>query len=151
MLAGTVTASAEMGGMAELPYRGDGHVMLNADDLEWGDIASMAAPAQMAVIEGNLSEEEPFTFRLKLPDGYIIRPHIHPEYERVTVLSGALHFAHGEEFDYGKTHKLETGGLAIMAPGEPMYGYAEGEVIMQLHGTGPWGIEYINPEDDPRN
>jgi hypothetical protein len=24
-------------------------------------------------------------------------------------------------------------------------------VIVQLHGTGPWGITYINPSDDPRN
>lgn len=38
-----------------------------------------------------------------------------------------------------------------MAPGEPMFGYTEGETIIQLHGTGPWGIEYLNPEDDPRN
>lgn len=22
--------------------------------------------------------------------------------------------------------------------------------VIQLHGNGPWGIEYLNPEDDPR-
>lgn len=132
------------------PYRGDGHMMLNTDDLDWTDVASMAPPAQMAVIEGQLSEEEPFTFRLKLPAGYEIRPHIHPAYERVTVLSGALHFAHGEEFDREKTHELRQGGVAIMAPGEPMFGYTEEDTVIQLHGTGPWGIQYINPEDDPR-
>ena len=135
-----------------LPYRGEGkHLMLNDCCLEWGDIASMAAPAQIAVIEGDLSKPEPFTFRLKLPDGYEIRPHVHPAYERVTVLSGTLHFAHGKDFDKSKTMALRTGGVAIMPPGDPMFGYAEGEVIMQLHGTGPWGIEYIDPADDPRN
>ncbi len=138
-------------GMAELPYHGEGHIMLNADDLDWGPIGSMAPPAQMAIVEGDLSEETPFTFRLKLPDGYEILPHIHPAYERVTVISGTLHFAHGEEFDREETMALKPGGVAIMPPGDPMFGYAEGEVIMQLHGTGPWGIEYINPEDDPRN
>jgi hypothetical protein len=27
----------------------------------------------------------------------------------------------------------------------------EGHMMITPHGTGPWGIEYINPEDDPRN
>ncbi len=137
--------------MAEMPYRGDGHIMLNPNDLEWGPIASMAAPAQIAVIEGDLSAEEPFTFRLHLPAGYRVDPHIHPEYERVTVISGTLHFAHGREFDPDATHELQTGGVAIMAPGDPMFGYTEEDTVIQVHGTGPWGIEYINPEDDPRN
>lgn len=136
---------------SDLPYRGQGHVMLTPDALEWGDIASMAPPAQIAVIEGDLSAEEPFTFRLLLPDGYEVLPHIHPEYERVTVISGTFHFAHGEEFDRDATMALPQGGVAIMAPGEPMFGYAGGETVIQLHGTGPWGIDYIRDEDDPRS
>jgi hypothetical protein len=37
-----------------------------------------------------------------------------------------------------------------MAPGEPMFGFTEEETVIQLHGTGPWGIKYVNPQDDPR-
>ncbi|MDQ2068354.1 cupin domain-containing protein [Natronospira bacteriovora] len=136
---------------AEDRYRGDGHMMITPDKLHWGPVASMGQGAEIAFIEGDVSQEEPFTFRLRLADGYRILPHVHPAYERVTVLSGTLHFAHGEEFDKDATRKLPPGSVAIMPPGDPMFGYAEGEVIMQLHGTGPWGIEYINPEDDPRN
>ena len=77
-------------------------------------------------------------------------PHTHPAYERVTVLKGTLHCAHGDEFDETKTRALEAGGVAIMPPGVPIFGYTEEETIIQLHGTGPWGIEYVNPEDDPR-
>ncbi|MCC5846621.1 MAG: cupin domain-containing protein [Verrucomicrobia bacterium] len=135
-----------------LPYRGEGgHIMINAEDLEWGDVASMAPPAKIAVIEGDLSQEEPFTFRLKLPAGYIVAPHVHPAYERVTVIQGVFHFSHGKEFDREKTMALRVGGVAIMPPGDPMFGYTEEETIIQLHGTGPWGIEYLNSEDDPRN
>jgi hypothetical protein len=97
------------------------------------------------------SEEKPFTFRLKLPANYRIDPHVHPAYERVTVLSGTLHFAHGEAFDRAKTTALPAGGVAIMPPGAPMFGYTEEETIIQLHGEGPWGIKYLNPEHDPRN
>lgn len=127
------------------------HVMITPDELEWGPVASMGEGAEIAFMEGDISQEEPFTFRLRLEDGYEILPHVHPEYERVTVLSGTLHFAHGEVFDRAATRTLPPGSLAIMPPGDPMFGYAEGEVIIQLHGTGPWGIEYLNPEDDPRN
>ncbi len=132
-------------------YRGDGHMMITPDELEWGPVASMGQGAEIAVIEGDLSASEPFTFRLRMEDGYRILPHVHPAYERLTVLQGTLHFAHGREFDKDATMTLPVGSVAIMPPGDPMFGYAEGETIIQLHGTGPWGIEYINPEDDPRN
>ncbi len=40
---------------SEMPYHGDGHIMLNVSDLRWGPIASMAPGAEIAVIEGDLS------------------------------------------------------------------------------------------------
>lgn len=138
-------------GASELPYHGEGHLFVDPSELDWKPVGSMAGDARMAVIEGDLSEEEAFTFRLRLPADYRVEPHTHPAYERVTVLSGTFHFAHGEEFDRAGTQALPVGGFAVMAPGEPMYGYTEEETVIQLHGTGPWGIEYINPEDDPRN
>ena len=136
---------------ADEVYRGDGHMMMTPDKMSWGPVGSMGQGAEIAFIEGDISTAEPFTFRLRLEDGYRILPHIHPAYERVTVLQGTLHFAHGKEFNKKKTRALPVGSVAIMPPGDPMFGYAEGETIIQLHGTGPWGIEYINPEDDPRN
>lgn len=132
-------------------YQGDGHVMGVAEDLSWGPVGSMGEGAEIAIIEGKLSEAEPFTLRIRLEDGYEIKPHVHPAYERVTVLSGTLHFAHGEDYDPEATRELPVGGYAIMSPGDPMFGYAEGETVFQLHGTGPWGIDYIDPADDPRN
>lgn len=149
--AAALAAVMSLGTASGEPYRGHGHLLMTADELQWGDIASMEAPARIAIIEGDLSREEPFTFRLDLPAGYRIKPHVHPAYERVTVISGELHFAHGEVFDQGATTALPAGGVAIMAPGEPMFGYTEVDTVIQLHGTGPWGIEYINPDDDPRN
>ena len=135
---------------AELPYDGEGHVMITADELEWGPVASMGEGAEITVMEGDPSSVEPFTMRIRMEDGYEIMPHVHPEYERGTILQGTLHFAHGEEFDRDATRALPEGSFFVMAPGDPMFGYAEGEVILQLHGTGPWGIEYINPGHDPR-
>ena len=145
-LMATMIASAGEG-----VYRGETHMMMTPDELDWGPVASMGEGAEIAVIEGDISKEEPFTFRIRMEDGYRILPHVHPAYERVTVLQGTLHFAHGKEFDRGETRTLPVGSVAIMPPGDPMFGYAEGETVIQLHGTGPWGIEYLDPEDDPRN
>lgn len=126
-------------------------MMTTPDQLVWGPVGSMGEGAEIAFIEGDIAEQEPFTFRLRLRDGYQILPHVHPAYERVTVLKGTLHFAHGEIYDADKTKALTVGSVAIMPPGDAMFGYAEGETIIQLHGTGPWGINYIDPADDPRN
>lgn len=148
MLAALATAPALL---AHSPYHGEGHVMMTPDQLSWGPVASMAEGAEIAVLEGDLSQAVPFTFRLRLPAGFRLAPHIHPAYERVTVLSGTFHFAHGRTFDRDATTPLTQGSFAVMAPGDPMFGFAEEETIIQLHGTGPWGIEYIDPADDPRN
>lgn len=136
---------------ADERYRGGGHMMVTPDELVWGPVGSMGEGAEIAFIEGDIAAEEPFTFRIRMQDGYQIRPHVHPAYERVTVLQGTLHFAHGETYDASATQKLPVGSVAIMPSGAPMFGYAEGVTVIQLHGTGPWGIEYINPDDDPRN
>jgi hypothetical protein len=136
--------------LAETPYQGEGHVLTTPSDLDWQPVPSMAPGAEMAVLEGDLSKEKPFTVRIKLPADYTLAPHIHPEYERVTVLSGTFYFARGEQFDRSKAKALPEGSLAIMSPGDPMFGYTEEEVVIQLHGTGPWGIEYLDSKDDPR-
>jgi anti-sigma factor ChrR (cupin superfamily) len=39
-----------------------------------------------------------FTIRLKMPDGYKVAPHTHPNRENVTVLSGTLKVGMGDQF-----------------------------------------------------
>lgn len=38
----------------------------------------------------------------------------------------------------------------IMQPKTPHFGWTTAETVVQLHGTGPWGVIYVNPDDDPR-
>jgi hypothetical protein len=37
-----------------------------------------------------------------------------------------------------------------MPKGMRHYAAAKGETIIQVHGTGPFDITYVNPADDPR-
>lgn len=135
---------------AQAQQTGHAHMMTSPDQLKWADAPSVGPGARIAVIEGPLDQPVPFTFRLKLPANMKVAPHVHPAAERVTVLSGTFHFAHGETYDTSRTMALGPGSVAIMPAGAPMFGYTKEETVIQLHGTGPWGIRYLDPADDPR-
>ena len=126
------------------------HMMVAADALTWAAVPSLPAGAQIAVIEGPMNEAVPFTVRLKFPDNYRIPAHWHPAVERVTVLSGTFNMGSGDTFDSSKTHPVTVGGMTIMPAKSSHFVWTTGETVVQLHGTGPWGITYVNPSDDPR-
>jgi len=135
---------------AQLPYTGEGPILVAPNQLTWTDAPAVAPGAKIAVIEGPLNKAVPFTFQLALPANAKIAPHTHPAYERVTVLSGTFYFASGDTYDPAKTRALGPGSVAIMPPGTPMFGFTKEETVIQLHGVGPWGLSYLNPADDPR-
>lgn len=128
-----------------------GHLVVTPDQLEWGPVGSMPPGATAAVLEGDPSKAEDFTMRIRFPANYVIPVHTHPAVERVTVLEGTLYFAVGDTFDRTAAHPFGPGALAVMDVGVPMYGFTGDEPsVIQLNGRGPWGIEYVNPQDDPR-
>lgn len=135
---------------AQLPYTGEGPIMVVPNELAWTDAPAVGPGAKIVVIEGPLDKAVPFTLRLTLPANARIAPHTHPAYERVTVLSGTLYLTSGETYDPAKTRALGPGSVAIMPAGTPMFGYTKEDTIIQVHGVGPWGLNYLNPADDPR-
>jgi quercetin dioxygenase-like cupin family protein len=135
---------------AQSPYTGEGALLVAPGELAWADAPAVAPGAKIAVIEGPLNKAVPFTFRLRLPANAKIAPHTHPAYERVTVLSGTFYFTTGSTYDPAKARALGPGSVAIMPAGTPMFGYTKEETVIQLHGVGPWGLNYLNPADDPR-
>ena len=126
------------------------HKMVTAKDLKWEDVPSLPPGAKAAVIEGPMNEAVPFTVRIKIPNNYKVPPHWHPAVERVTVLSGGFAMGTGEKWDEKAMHTLMPGDMMIMQPKQPHYALAKGDTVLQLHGTGPWGVTYINEADDPR-
>ncbi|MCI0453678.1 MAG: cupin domain-containing protein [Candidatus Dadabacteria bacterium] len=127
------------------------HIMLKPGDIKWTDAPpSMPPGAQVAVIEGDLKKAEPFTFRLKLPAKYTIAPHTHPTIEHVTVISGTFYMGAGDKIDKDKAVALTPGSFAVFQPGHSMFTWTQEETVVQVYGVGPWGINYINPADDPR-
>ena len=128
------------------------HTMLKEGDLTWGKgPASLPPGAMAAVLEGDPTKEGPFTMRLRLPANYRIAPHWHPADEHVTVLSGSFSMGTGDKFDPAKATQLSPGGFAVMPAEFRHFAFTgDKETVIQLHGMGPWAINYINPKDDPR-
>jgi quercetin dioxygenase-like cupin family protein len=121
-------------------------------DIKWQEgPPSLPKGAMIAVLEGNPNKEGPFVFRLKIPDGYRLPPHTHPKTERVTVISGTFNIGMGDKFDEKKTRLMPAGTFGHWPAGMKHFVWAKGETVLQFHGTGPWSIKYVNPEDDPRN
>ncbi len=117
-----------------------------------GVSAGWAQPSDHRMIspEGPMSEAVPFTVRLKFPANYKIPAHWHPAVERVTVISGTFNMGVGDKLDMQKSMSLRAGSMMILQPKTNHFAWTKGEAVVQLNGTGPWGVTYVNPADDPR-
>ncbi len=126
--------------------------LFEPDKIQWQDgPKSIPAGAALAVLEGDPTKDGPFVMRLRLPDGYKIPAHTHPKVERVTVISGTFNIVMGDKLDPRDARKMRAGSFGYWAAGMKHLVWAEGETVVQLHGIGPWSINYVNPADDPRN
>ncbi len=128
------------------------HVLLPPERIRWQP-GPNALPrgAEIALLEGDPMRSGPFTMRLKMPPGYRIPPHSHPADEHVSVISGEFHLGMGERFDATAGTALAAGGFALLPRGMRHFAWTtDTETVIQLHGTGPWGIVYVDPKDDPR-
>ncbi len=121
-------------------------------EIKWKDgPAFLPAGVKFAVLEGDPSKEGFFTMRLWFPDGFKIPPHWHPKVEHVTVISGSLNLGMGEKFDQTATREMPAGTFGFWPAEMRHFAWAKGETVVQLHGTGPWMITYVNAADDPRS
>jgi quercetin dioxygenase-like cupin family protein len=127
------------------------HVMVAPGAITWGGAPPGLPPgARMAVVSGDPTQAQPFVIRAQIPAGYRIAPHWHPTTENLTVLSGTIALGMGSTFDQSAMRDLSTGGYAAM-PAEMRHSFmAKTVATIQVHGMGPFAINYVNPADDPR-
>ena len=127
------------------------HTMVKASAVQWGDAPpAVARGAQAAVIAGDPGKAGSlFVIRLKAPAGYRVARHWHPTDEHVTVIEGDLTLDMGEG---EQKHSASFGaGDYVLLP-EKMQHMASttGGMVVQVHGVGPFEINYVDPKDDPR-
>lgn len=127
------------------------HIMVRPENVKWIDGPPSLPPgAKFSVIEGDPKAAGLFTMRLWFPAGFKIPAHWHPADEHVTVISGTFLMGRGDKFDSEKLQPLPVGSFAVMLTGTKHFAMTKVETVVQLHGVGPWGINYVNPDDDPR-
>ena len=126
------------------------NVMVEGAKVTWGPAPPIFNKgAQMAVLSGNPGAAGPFVVRLKMPAGYKIAPHWHPTDEHVTVVAGTFALGMGDTFDPKAAKSLTPGGYALLPAEMHHYAWTQDGATVQVHGMGPFVLNYVNPADDP--
>jgi quercetin dioxygenase-like cupin family protein len=126
------------------------HASASEGDIHWGPAPAVFPPgAEFAVMQGDPSKAEPFTVRLRFPNGYKIPPHTHPTAENVTVLSGTFLAGMGAQFDESTLKAMGRDDFASIPAGHAHYAKARGLTVVQVHAIGPFALTYVNPADTP--
>jgi quercetin dioxygenase-like cupin family protein len=127
------------------------HTKLTPDALTWKDNPAFAKGILIATLLGDPTKAgEVVVLRIKLPANSHIPPHTHPYAEVVTLISGTIGTGAGEKLEK-KGEMLKAGSLWVYPAKHAHYAWTgNDEAILQVQFTGPGGIDYINPADDPR-
>jgi quercetin dioxygenase-like cupin family protein len=126
------------------------HVMVESASIKWVDPPPSLPPgSKIAVVSGDPSKAGPFVIRAQVPAGYKVPPHWHPGDENITVLNGTVALGMGDNWDDSKLQTLGVGGY-VGIPAEMRHFFlAKSAATFQVHGMGPFVLNYINPADDP--
>jgi len=130
----------------------DDHAAMRPDALKWSAAPPGLPPgSEIAVLAGDPTKDGPFVIRLKTPANYRVPAHTHPDGESVTVISGTFNIGAGGKLDTTKGEAMPAGSFKHVPKDLQHYAWSTGPTIIQIHGMGPFGINYVNPDDDPRN
>jgi hypothetical protein len=122
------------------------------EDIDWEPFAAFPASARLAVVVGHTSEPGPYVIRVKVPSGVKIMPHSHQEDRVYTVMSGVFYIGRGDQFDEAKLEAYPPGAVVVLPGDTHHFHWAKsGDYVTQVTAIGPISLEYVNPQDDPRN
>src|SRR5205085_6574407 len=101
--------------------------------------------------KGDPSKAGDFTILIKMPANYAVPPHSYPGDETVRVMGdGTLSYGMGDKLDRSNVGSLTKGYHVTMAAGMNHYVFTTDALTVQVTGTGPFAITYVDPKDDPR-
>jgi anti-sigma factor ChrR (cupin superfamily) len=125
----------------------DAHKIVHFGDLKWTPIIK---GCDLASVAGDSNAEgAPFVVRIRCTDGSKIPAHWHPTDENVTVLKGTFLVGMGETFDDSKMLTMNVGNFVSMPKEMRHFAMSKGETIVQVHGAGPFKVNWVNPSEVP--
>jgi mannose-6-phosphate isomerase-like protein (cupin superfamily) len=148
---GVLLVSLAAAGSAQIPAKkptpADGHRIVRAEALEW---KPLRPGAETAVVSGDPAKAgAPFVMRFRYHGVVRVPPHWHPTDENLTVLSGTFVIGMGEKFDESSATEIPAGAYVLVPSKMAHYAWSKGDTVLQVHGIGPFTINYVNPADDP--
>ena len=121
------------------------HKIVHFGDLKWTPIIK---GCDLAPVAGDMNAEgAAFVLRIRCADGTKIPAHWHPTDENVTVLKGTFLVGMGESFDESKLQTMNVGNFVTVPKEMKHYASCKGETIVQVHATGPFKVNWVNPSD----
>lgn len=103
----------------------------------------------MAVVRGAPFRDGKFVFWFRMPAGYWIHPHTHPVDAHIRVITGTFLAGMGTTLDSAAVRVLAPGDTIALRRGMPHYEGTRTATVIEVRGTGPWGITFIDPAKDP--
>jgi anti-sigma factor ChrR (cupin superfamily) len=121
------------------------HKIVHYGDLKWTPIIK---GCDLAPVSGDSSVEgASFVLRIRCADGIKVPAHWHPTDENLTVMKGTFLVGMGEAFDESKLQTMNVGNFAMMPKEMRHFALCKGETIVQIHGAGPFKVNWVNPAD----
>ncbi len=125
----------------------EAHKIVHFGDLKWTPIMK---GCDLAPVSGDSNAEgAPFVLRIRCADGIKLPAHWHPTDEHLTVLKGTFLVGMGESFDEAKLQTMNVGNFITMPKEMRHFGLCKGETIVQVHGAGPFKVNWVNPSEVP--
>jgi quercetin dioxygenase-like cupin family protein len=124
---------------------------IRSEAIEFEPFPAFPKGAKLAVVVGDPKAAGPYVVRVSVPEGVKLMPHVHPEDRIYTVVSGVFYIGYGTTFEPSKLVAYGPGSVVVLPANTPHFHWARsGTYVTQVSGTGPLGLRYLDPKDDPR-
>ncbi|HEX9221968.1 MAG TPA: cupin domain-containing protein [Candidatus Acidoferrales bacterium] len=139
------------------PARAASPMIVESGSEKWGDIPAgvlvgtpsveIGGTLRVAVLQGDpMKAGATYTLRLSCTDGAKVAPHWHPTRENVTVIKGAVAVGMGTKWDDAALKDVPLGGFFVAEAQMRHFAQCKGDTIMQVHGVGPFVVNFVGPE-----
>ncbi len=122
----------------------DTGMTLTPDQLTWEPNPRVPGLGVARIISKG-TEAGPYVYRVQFPKGRIVQAHSHPDDRTYTVLEGTWYIGWGEKYDEIKLIALTPGSFYTEPAGVAHFvATPDGEAIVQVTGTGPTRVDYVD-------
>jgi len=144
---GTILLVSTVTGAGEATRNG---LTFTPDQLTWEPNPRVPGLGVAKMI-GKGTEAGPYVYRVRFPKGRIVQAHSHPDDRTYTVLEGTWYIGWGEKYEESNLIALPPGSFYTEPAGVAHFvATLDGEAIVQVTGTGPTKVDYVDPAHAPK-